>query len=143
MRRYWNLGHDSECKEITGRRKKKHPKPSHSVWRKILILRRKLIRSIVQIRLQIAQLNARIIAQQEQVNARINALQDQVNGLEVGQSSSVLALLRGRLNTRITIVTTAGSVFGTLVAIGEDFIQIAEPNGSIVIIPLRSLLSIA
>ncbi|WP_246059306.1 hypothetical protein [Paenibacillus lautus] len=143
MRRYWNLGHDGECKEITGRRKKKHAKPSHSVWRKILILRRKLIRSIEQIRLQIAQLSARIIAQQEQVNARINALQEQVNGLEVGQSSSVLALLRGRLNTRITVVTTAGSVFGTLVAIGEDFIQIAEPNGSIVIIPFRSLLSIA
>lgn len=142
MRRYWNLGHDCECKEITGRRKKKQAKPSHSVWRKILLLRRKLIRSIVQIRLQIAQLNALIIAQQEQVSARINALQEQVNGLEVGQSSGVLALLRGRLNTRITIVTTAGSVFGTLIAIGEDYIQIAEPNGSIDIIPFRSLLSI-
>lgn len=132
MRRYWNLGHNGECKEITSRRKKKHAKPSHSVREKIRILRRKLIRSIVQIRLQIVQLTA-----------RINALQEQVNGLEVGQSSSVLALLRGRLNTRITVVTTAGSVFGTLVAIGEDFIQIAEPNGSIVIIPFRSLLSIA
>ncbi|MGE7823767.1 hypothetical protein [Paenibacillus sp. NPDC093718] len=143
MRRYWNLGHDSECKEITGRRKKKIAKPSHSVWRKILILRRKLIRSIEQIRLQVAQLNARIIALQEQVNARINTLQEQVNGLGAGPSSSVLAFLRGRLNTRITVVTTGGTVFGTLIAIGEDFIQIAEPNGSIVIIPLRSILSIA
>ncbi|KOP69249.1 hypothetical protein AMS62_24440 [Bacillus sp. FJAT-18019] len=96
------------------------------------MLRRKLMRSLTQIRLMIARLNS-----------RINALQEQVNDLQGTPSSSVMALLRGKLNTRITVETTAGSVFGTLIAIGEDYVQIAEPNGSIAIIPLRSFLSVA
>ncbi|MFE0555012.1 hypothetical protein ACFW1P_03620 [Paenibacillus sp. NPDC058910] len=138
MRRYWNRSLDGGSKEITVRKKKKRKKTSHSVWSKFLSLRRKLIRSIAVIRLQIVRLNE-----------RIHALQEQVNGLQGGASpgaspgSSVSAFLRGRLNSRITVETTAGTIFGTLIAIGEDNVQIAEPNGSIVIIPLRSFLSIA
>lgn len=134
MRRYWNRSLEGGCKEITVRKKKKRKKTSHSVWSKFLSLRRKLIRSIAGIRLQIVRLNE-----------RIHALQEQVNGLQGGASpgSSVSAFLRGRLNSRITVETTAGTIFGTLIAIGEDYAQIAEPNGSIVIIPLRSFLSIA
>lgn len=146
MRRYWNRSLDEGCKEITVRKKKKRKKTSYSIWSKFLSLRRKLIRSIAGIRLQIARLNE-----------RLNALQEQVNGLRggaspgagpgagpgVGPGSSIIAFLRGRLNSRVTVETTAGTIFGTLIAIGEDYVQIAEPNGSIVIIPLRSFLSIA
>lgn len=152
MRRYWNRSLDEGCKEITVRKKKKRKKTSNSIWSKFLSLRRKLIRSIAGIRLQIARLNE-----------RLNVLQEQVNGLRGGASpgagpgvgpgvgpgsgagpgSSLIAFLRGRLNSRVTVETTAGTIFGTLIAIGEDYVQIAEPNGSIVIIPLRSFLSIA
>lgn len=152
MRRYWNRSLDGGCKEITVRKKKKRKKTSYSIWSKFLSLRRKLTRSIAGIRLQIARLNE-----------RLNALQEQVNGLRGGSSpgagpgagpgigpgpgagpgSSIIAFLRGRLNSRVTVETTAGTIFGTLIAIGEDYVQIAEPNGSIVIIPLRSFLSIA
>ncbi|EFU40319.1 hypothetical protein PVOR_19504 [Paenibacillus vortex V453] len=96
------------------------------------MLHRKLIRNLAQIRLQLSRLTARVQALQEQVNER-----------QGGPSSSVTALLTGKLNTRLTVETTAGSVFGTLIAIGEDFVQIAEPNGSIAIIPMRSFLSIS
>ncbi|WP_242615121.1 DUF2642 domain-containing protein [Paenibacillus solani] len=132
MRRYWNRSHVGQCNEITGHKKKKRRTSPHPVWKKLLLLRRKLMRSLTQIRLMIARLNS-----------RINALQEQVNDLQGTPSSSVMALLRGKLNTRITVETTAGSVFGTLIAIGEDYVQIAEPNGSIAIIPLRSFLSVA
>jgi cell division protein FtsB len=131
VRRYWKRELDADCKEISVRKKKKREKKPHSVWGKILLLRRKLDRSLALIRAQMARLNA-----------RINALQEQVNGLQ-GGSSSVIAFLRGKLNTRVTIETTAGSIFGTLIAIGEDHVQIAEPNGSIVIVPFRSFLSVA
>ncbi|EGG37738.1 hypothetical protein HMPREF9412_2360 [Paenibacillus sp. HGF5] len=56
--------------------------------------------------------------------------------------NNVIAYLSSRLNTRITIETPAGSIFGSLVSIGENYIQISEPNGSIAIIPLSSVLSI-
>lgn len=131
VRRYWNRGHQGECKGITGRRKRKHGKASRSVWSTLRILRRNFMRSIAQIRLQISRLNA-----------RIQALQEQVNGLQGGPSSSVTAFLTGKLNSRMTVETTAGSVFGTLIAIGEDYVQIAEPNGCIAIVPMRSFLSI-
>ncbi|MFE9278020.1 hypothetical protein ACQKLN_18490 [Paenibacillus glucanolyticus] len=132
MRRYWSRGQQGECKEITGRRKKKQGRPSHSIWCKLRMLHRKLIRNLAQIRLQLSRLTARVQALQEQVNER-----------QGGPSSTVTALLTGKLNTRLTVETTAGSVFGTLIAIGEDFVQIAEPNGSIAIIPMRSFLSIS
>ncbi len=35
-----------------------------------------------------------------------------------------------------------GTLFGTLVLIGEDFIQLREADGSIVLLPLRSVLSV-
>ncbi|MGG4345315.1 hypothetical protein [Paenibacillus lautus] len=136
MRRYWNRSLDGGGKEIIVRKKKKRKITSYSVWSKFLSLRRKFIRSIAGIRLQIVRLNERIHALQEQVNA----LQARPSP---GPGGSVTAFLRGRLNSRVTVETTAGTIFGTLIEIGEDYVQIAEPNSSIVIIPLRSFLSIA
>lgn len=140
MRRYWNRNLDGGCKGITVRKKKKRRKTSYSIWSKFLSLRRKLIRSIAGIRLQIVRLNERLNALQEQVNSLRGGSSP---GAGAGPDSSIIAFLRGRLNSRITVETTAGTIFGTLIAIGEDYVQIAEPNGSIVIIPLRSFLSIA
>ncbi len=148
MRRYWNRNLDGGCKGITVRKKKKRRKTSYSIWSKFLSLRRKLIRSIAGIRLQIVRLNERLNALQEQVNSLRGGSSPGAGpgpgpGAGAGPDSSIIAFLRGRLNSRITVETTAGTIFGTLIAIGEDYVQIAEPNGSIVIIPLRSFLSIA
>jgi len=130
--KFWKRKVEGECKDLPGGKKKVNGTSTHAVWKKLLWLQRKLTRSLSQIRM--------ILARQ---NSRIHALQEQVNDLQGGASSSVLAFLRGRLNTRVTIETTAGSVFGTLIAIGEDYAHIAEPNGSIVIVPIRSFLSVA
>lgn len=131
MGKFWKRKVEGECEDLPGNKKKVHGTSTHAVWKKLLWLQRKLARSLSQIRI--------ILARQ---NSRIHALQEQVNDLQ-GATSNVLAFLRGRLNTRVTIETTAGSVFGMLIAIGEDYAHIAEPNGSIVIVPIRSFLSVA
>lgn len=132
MGKFWKREVERECEDLPDRKKKVKGASTHTVRKKLLWLQRKLARSLSQIRI--------ILARQ---NSRIHALQEQVNELQGGASSSVLTFLRGRLNTRVTIETTAGSVFGTLIAIGEDYAHIVEPNGSVVLVPLRSFLSIA
>lgn len=84
----------------------------------------------------------RLEAQIRRITLRVNNLQEQVDSLTAPRRSLVNQL-RGRLNTRITIQTQAGSVFGTIIFIGTDFVQIQEPNGSIVLIPLSRVLSFA
>lgn len=130
MRRYWNRSHPNDCKVIKGKRKHKHAKKSIPVLSKLSRLRWRLMKSISQIKLQLRRLTM-----------RVNTLQKQVES-SYGARGNVIAYLRSRLNTRITIETPAGTIFGTLVSIGEDYIQITEPNGSIAIIPQRGILSI-
>lgn len=130
MRRYWNRSHQSDCKVIVGKRKRKHGKKPIPVMSKLNRLRWRLIKSISQIKIQLRRLAI-----------RVNTLQEQVES-SYAERGNVIAYLRSRLNTRITIETPAGPIFGTLVSIDEDYIQISEPNGSIAIIPQRSILSI-
>ncbi len=131
MRRYWNRSQPKDCKFIVGKRKHKRAKKPITVLSKLNRLRRRLIHSISQIKLQIRRLTI-----------RVNALQKQVEDYGYADWNNVIAYLSSRLNTRITIETPAGSIFGSLVSIGENYIQISEPNGSIAIIPLSSVLSI-
>jgi prefoldin subunit 5 len=81
---------------------------------------------------------------QEQVNllnTRVNALAAEVSAL-TAPIQSVRALLQARIGTTATIETDAGSISGTVLAVGIDFVQILEPTGDIVLIPLSSITTI-
>ncbi|OXM85631.1 hypothetical protein [Paenibacillus rigui] len=54
---------------------------------------------------------------------------------------SIKWLLHRYLMEIITVVTSGGMVVGTLVAIGSDYIELLEPNGDRVLVPLDSLES--
>ncbi|WP_334072752.1 MULTISPECIES: hypothetical protein [Paenibacillus] len=89
-----------------------------------------------------------INSQQRQIDdafSNINALRQQVQQY-VGPTENyegIINLLTPLLNTSVTIDTAAGPIFGTLVAIGLDYIEIVEPDGSIVLIPLDQVLSVS
>jgi|GEM_PF-6453786 len=55
--------------------------------------------------------------------------------------SDPLAALRARLNTAITVTTEVGTVSGLLVLVGSDVIEIIEPTGDIVLIPIFKIQS--
>lgn len=57
-------------------------------------------------------------------------------------SCNPLAPFQGRLNTIVTVTTAAGTESGTLVFIGEDFVQLLESNGDILLIPAYSIESV-
>ncbi|GIO60731.1 hypothetical protein [Paenibacillus cineris] len=57
--------------------------------------------------------------------------------------TGIVALLMARMNSRVTLETPVGTIFGTLILIGEDYVQILEDDGSIVLIPVRSLLAVS
>ncbi|WP_167527290.1 hypothetical protein [Paenibacillus cellulositrophicus] len=57
--------------------------------------------------------------------------------------TGIVALLTPRINTRVTLETPVGTIFGTLILIGEDYVQVLEPDGSNVLIPFRSLLAVS
>ncbi|MDQ0060246.1 hypothetical protein [Paenibacillus harenae] len=83
------------------------------------------------------QLQSQVIRLERQVNllaAEVNAL--------VGPTQSARALLQARTGTTATIETNAGSISGTIVAVGIDFVQILEPTGDIVLIPISSITAI-
>lgn len=89
-----------------------------------------------------------INSQQRQIDdafSNINALRQQVQqyiGPEE-EYQGLITLLTPLLNTSVTIDTAAGPIFGTLVAIGLDYIEIVEPDGSIVLIPFDQVLSVS
>ncbi|MFD2612388.1 hypothetical protein [Paenibacillus gansuensis] len=51
----------------------------------------------------------------------------------------LIPVLQERLNTTITVLTDAGEVSGTLTLVGTDVIQITEPGGTVVLIPLSQV----
>ncbi|WP_410769028.1 hypothetical protein [Fontibacillus sp. BL9] len=91
----------------------------------------------------------RINSQQQQIDdalGNISALRQQlqqVGGSYTEEWDALIESLTPRLNTNITIDTAAGPVFGTLVAVGEDYIEILEPDGSIVLIPFSQIQSVS
>lgn len=65
-------------------------------------------------------------------------LQQQVNSI-TGPIEELRRALIARQNTTITIETDAGSITGVLAIVGTNYIQINEPSGNIVFIPLASI----
>lgn len=71
----------------------------------------------------------------------IDALESRVAGLTAAEQS-ILPLLQARIGTTVTIETPAGTIIGTLIAVGEDYAEIREPGGTIVIVRIVSIISI-
>ncbi|OZB98375.1 hypothetical protein CJP46_04255 [Paenibacillus sp. XY044] len=59
------------------------------------------------------------------------------------ETTGIVALLTPRINSRVTVETPVGTIFGTLIQIGEDYVQILEMDESNVLIPFRSLLAVS
>ncbi|RTE10029.1 hypothetical protein [Paenibacillus whitsoniae] len=53
-----------------------------------------------------------------------------------------LAALDGRLNTQVTIQTSAGTVSGLVLLIGSDVVELLEPSGDILLIPAHSIQTV-
>ncbi|MEF2965953.1 hypothetical protein V3851_08935 [Paenibacillus sp. M1] len=95
----------------------------------------------------------RMNSQQQQLNeafANIIALRQLVEQIQQGyvggpseEYQGLISALTPRLNTVVTIDTPAGPINGTLVAIGEDYVEILEPDGSTVLIPFEEILSVS
>ncbi|MEC0239711.1 hypothetical protein P4H66_07540 [Paenibacillus dokdonensis] len=120
--------------------RKKKPSPhgkTGSVRRKLNELKRLLAGNIARLAEQIRRLRYRV----NRLSARVNSLQDQVE-LMTGNQQGTKAFFIKKVHSKITIETPAGTIFGTLTLVGNDFIQLREPDGSIVLLPLRSVLSI-
>ncbi|WP_442603219.1 hypothetical protein [Paenibacillus sp. KN14-4R] len=69
-----------------------------------------------------------------QINGQLNTL--------LAPSKAVQSLFESRYGTSTTITTGGGTVSGTVIATGTDFVQILEPTGDIVIIPFANITSV-
>lgn len=79
--------------------------------------------------------------QVDRLSVQVSALQNRVDALTPAQGG-IVSFLRARVGTLATIETPAGTLFGTIILVGEDFVQLREADGSIVLIPLRNVLSV-
>lgn len=100
-------------------------------------LKRFVVVSLARLSRQLKRLRNRVNG----LSAQVSSLQEQVGSLTSNQPGTV-QFLASKLNSKVTIETPAGTLFGTLLLIGEDFIQLREADGSIVLLPLRSVLSV-
>ncbi|CAM4411639.1 YuzF family protein [Paenibacillus alkaliterrae] len=69
----------------------------------------------------------------------VNILQAQVSALVPGPG--IREALLARLNTPIVIETDAGTISGTLIEVGIDYVAVLEPTGAIVLIPITKINS--
>ncbi|MBB6635661.1 hypothetical protein [Cohnella thailandensis] len=60
----------------------------------------------------------------------------------VPPTCSPLEPFEGRLNTTVTVTTAAGTETGTLLYVGEDYVQLLESNGDVLLIPAYSIESV-
>ncbi|MFD2333519.1 DUF2642 domain-containing protein [Cohnella sp. GCM10020058] len=74
-------------------------------------------------------------------NSVINVLETRVADLTAAEQA-ILPMLQARIGSSITVETPSGTVLGTLVAVGEDYAEIREPGGTIVIVRVVSIISI-
>ncbi|KPV55242.1 hypothetical protein QJ48_34225 [Paenibacillus sp. A3] len=82
-----------------------------------------------------------LAARTEPFAAQIADLQGEVESL-YATSRAVRTVLQGRVGTTVSLDTNAGSISGTLTVVGDDFAQIQEPTGDIVLIPLANVNSV-
>lgn len=130
--------HDTDC--VTAVRKKNPSslgKKTGSLKRKLRELRRLFLSSMARLTEQVRKLKHRV----NRLSAHVNALQDRVDTLS-SNDAGTRAFLSSRVGARLTLETPAGTLFGTLMNVGENFIQLREPDGSIVLLPLRNILSL-
>ncbi len=70
----------------------------------------------------------------------VNVLQAEVREL-TEEEDALRSLLQARIGTIITINTDAGTITGILTAVGEDFAQVQETSGAIVLVRFESINS--
>lgn len=92
---------------------------------------------------QLAQLNNMVGTQQTQMNdlnARFALLQSTVELLS-GTNRLLEQFFQASIGQLVTIQTGAGSVSGIISLSGDDFVQLTEPTGMLVLVPYRSIES--
>lgn len=82
---------------------------------------------------------AQLTAFTNQIRNDVNELQAQFRGTQT--APIIRQVLLPRINTSIVVETNAGAISGTLIEVGTDYIEILEPTGSIVLIPLAEVNS--
>lgn len=119
---------DKDCK------KKKIRKPSGSLLKRIKELgkRFKLLRLFVLRRIAIIRRRVNLLTTQ------VNSLQEQVTDLTFS-TNAIRSFLLSRIGSTVTVETIAGAVTGQVVLVGDDFVQILEPSGANVLIPLVNI----
>ncbi|MDF2653172.1 MAG: hypothetical protein K0Q73_8977 [Paenibacillus sp.] len=112
-------------------KKRKLRKPSNSILKRLKVLS-----------LKVAQLKRRV----NNIVAAINNLNTQVNTLQAQVLEPIIAVrnvLLARVGKSVTIQTAVGSVSGTVVTVGANFVRLLEPSGAIVFIPLSKINTIS
>lgn len=84
-----------------------------------------------------AQLSS-VTAQAASTQSAVLLLQERLQRL-LTPENPVEEFLQGRIGTTVTVETDAGGISGTVVALGTDYVQILEPSGNTVLVPLQSI----
>ncbi|MDF2650685.1 MAG: hypothetical protein K0Q73_6490 [Paenibacillus sp.] len=116
-------------------KKRKIKKPSKSI-----------IQRIKELGLRVTKLRSFVLHKIKDIVIAINKLNTQVNNLQAQVLAPILAirnLLQSRMGTAVTIQTAVGSISGTVVSVGRDFVQLLEPSGAIVFIPISKINTIS
>lgn len=141
----------------TGRWKKPREKKKTSrvrrpsILNKFAALRRSFVRYVGRINRRIGTLTAiirRLSNETNQLQSRVSQLERQVNLLATEVSTLVAptqrarAILESRIGAVASIETDAGSISGTIVTVGIDYVHILEPTSDIVLLPISSITAI-
>jgi chromosome segregation ATPase len=141
----------------TGRWKKPREKKKtsrvrrSSLLNKLTALRRSFVRYVGRINRRIGTLTAiirRLSNETNQLQSQVSQLERQVNLITTELSTLVVpiqrarAILQARIGNITSIETDAGSISGTIVTVGIDYVHILEPTGDIILLPISSITAI-
>ena len=87
-------------------------------------------------------LRSRVIQNEQVFGTEIAAVRSQVNGILAG-AEVARQFLSNRTGSSAIVDTNAGAVSGTVLAVGSDYVEMLEPNGTIVLIPLMKVVSVS
>jgi hypothetical protein len=86
-----------------------------------------------------------LLAMLRAAEARIAANTARITQLEAevfGETAAVRQFFLDNQNSTVTVTTTFGTVTGTVLTVGEDAVEILQPNGDIVILPYTSVITV-
>lgn len=124
-----------------------HKKKKVSVLARFNKLKNQLLFITRDLRKRLWRLSARVsvlTGSVNDLNTQVSTLQATVSGLSAalpetgGQTTTILL---SRLSTPVAFETDAGSIVGTLVAVGTNYVEILEPTGASVLLPTNRINS--